>query len=93
LVNINVGSSLITIGADGTIVCSFDLKKSRKCWRISELVIMPMLYFKIDFCLLSHYICYDAAKISTGNKLQLQVLIKKICIQRLLQHEKNKILL
>src|SRR5438045_1761501 len=35
LVNISVGSSLTTIGAEGTMTCPFDLKKSKNCWRIS----------------------------------------------------------
>jgi len=35
LVNIKVGSSLITIGADGTILCPFSLKKRLKESRIS----------------------------------------------------------
>ena len=39
LVNIKVGSSLTTIGADGTIACDFDLKKSKYLERISFEVI------------------------------------------------------
>ena len=35
LVNISVGSSLITIGADGTIWCLFDAKKDKNDSRIS----------------------------------------------------------
>jgi hypothetical protein len=35
LVNINVGSFFTTIGADGTISCPLDLKKSKKVRRIS----------------------------------------------------------
>ena len=37
LVNKSVGSSLITIGAEGTIVWLFDLKNSKKSCRISSL--------------------------------------------------------
>jgi hypothetical protein len=40
LVNISVGSFFTTMGAEGTIVCPLDRKKSRKAARISELVIM-----------------------------------------------------
>jgi hypothetical protein len=40
LVNNKVGSFLITIGADGTIACPLDAKKSKNCCLISELVIM-----------------------------------------------------
>jgi len=35
LVNINVGSFLITIGAEGTIMWSLSLKKFKKAERIS----------------------------------------------------------
>src|SRR5690606_41587257 len=38
-VNINVGSFFTTTGADGTILCPLLLKKSKKAWRISLLVI------------------------------------------------------
>jgi hypothetical protein len=48
LVNIRVGSFLITIGADGTMVCPLAAKKSRKAWRISLAVIMRT---KIENCL------------------------------------------
>jgi len=40
LVNISVGSSFTTIGADGTMTCPFDLKKSRNCCRIWDEVII-----------------------------------------------------
>ena len=40
LVNIRVGSFFTTIGAEGTISCPFDLKKSRNCCRISAEVII-----------------------------------------------------
>ena len=39
-VNFRVGSFFTTIGAEGTIVCPFDTKKSRKFSLISELVII-----------------------------------------------------
>ena len=39
-VNINVGSSFTTIGAEGTMACPFDLKKSRNLSRISAQVII-----------------------------------------------------
>ena len=42
LVNINVGSSLMTIGADGTIWCPFDSKKLLKESLISLAVIMSL---------------------------------------------------
>ena len=35
LLNINVGSSLITIGAEGTISCPLEAKNFRKCSRIN----------------------------------------------------------
>lgn len=44
LVNMRVGSFLTTIGADGTIVCPFDLKNSKKLFRIS-LDVMFMYVF------------------------------------------------
>jgi len=40
LVNMSVGSFLITMGADGTISCPLFRKKSRKAVRISEEVIV-----------------------------------------------------
>jgi hypothetical protein len=40
LVNISVGSFLITIGADGTITCPLEAKKSKKAWRICVAVIV-----------------------------------------------------
>src|SRR5215510_15129891 len=42
-VNIRVGSFLITMGADGTITCPFDAKKSRNFCLISLLVIIIYL--------------------------------------------------
>src|ERR1700730_10229361 len=48
LVNINVGSFFTTIGADGTIICPFDAKKSRKAWRISVAVIMGKVNYKSE---------------------------------------------
>jgi hypothetical protein len=47
LVNKRLGSSFMTIGADGTIVWPFDLKKSKKCRRTSLLVIIPFMNFKV----------------------------------------------
>ena len=47
LVNISVGSSLTTIGADGTMVWPFFSKKSLKDWRISFAVIMMIYYLTI----------------------------------------------
>jgi hypothetical protein len=38
-VNISVGSFLTTMGAEGTMVCPLEAKKSRKAWRISLAVI------------------------------------------------------
>jgi len=38
-VNISVGSFFITMGAEGTIACPFEAKKSKKAWRISVAVI------------------------------------------------------
>ena len=35
LVNIRVGSFLTTMGADGTMACSFERKKSKKLFLIS----------------------------------------------------------
>src|SRR5438876_9125565 len=43
LVNNSVGSSCGTTGDDGTIVCCFDRKRSRNCWRISFAVGMENL--------------------------------------------------
>ena len=40
LVNNSVGSFLITIGAEGTIACPLDAKKSKNFCLMSELVIM-----------------------------------------------------
>lgn len=45
LVNIRVGSFLMTIGAEGTTVWPFDLKKSRYIFLISFDVISDTLYF------------------------------------------------
>jgi len=39
-VNSNVGSFFMTMGAEGTIVCPFDWKKSRNFFLISALVII-----------------------------------------------------
>jgi hypothetical protein len=57
LVNNNVGSFLTTIGAEGTMSCPLDLKKSRNCCRISALVIIYQLFIWVDFCDLWAYIC------------------------------------
>jgi hypothetical protein len=46
LVNNKVGSFLSTIGAEGTISCPLDLKKSRKRFRISDAVMGIMGYVK-----------------------------------------------
>ena len=40
LVNIRVGSFFTTIGAEGTISCPFDRKKSKNFCRMSALVII-----------------------------------------------------
>jgi hypothetical protein len=57
LVNKRVGSFFTTMGAEGTITCSFDLKKSRYCCRIAALVIICQLFKWVDFCDLWGYIC------------------------------------
>ena len=48
LVNMSVGSPLTTIGAEGTIACSFDAKKSRKARRISfdSIIYRFILFFR-----------------------------------------------
>jgi hypothetical protein len=48
-VNISVGSSLITIGAEGTILCPLDAKKSKNDWRICLEVIMLYILFDIYY--------------------------------------------
>jgi hypothetical protein len=49
LVNIKVGSSLITIGAEGTILCPFEAKKSKKDLRISlEVIIILYDFFDLQ---------------------------------------------
>ena len=49
LVNIKVGSFLTVMGADGTIVCSFDLKNSKNeslnsCAFIKKMLILYLLF-------------------------------------------------
>jgi hypothetical protein len=46
LVNNKVGSFFTTIGADGTMTCPLDAKKSKNCCLISELFIMGR-FFKL----------------------------------------------
>ena len=44
LVNNKVGSFFTTIGAEGTIRCPLDSKKSKNCCLISELFIMGRIF-------------------------------------------------
>jgi hypothetical protein len=46
LVNISVGSFFTTIGAEGTMMCPFDLKKSKNVCRISFAVNILLLAFE-----------------------------------------------
>jgi hypothetical protein len=46
LVNISVGSFFTTIGAEGTIWCPFERKKSKNWLRISLEVIMYFIFYK-----------------------------------------------
>ena len=48
-VNIKVGSSFITMGADGTILCSFDSKKSRNFFLMSYDFIQLVVFLLIIF--------------------------------------------
>lgn len=50
LVNISVGSFLTTIGAEDTMVCPFDAKKSVKVFLISfEVMLVFLIWCKISF--------------------------------------------
>src|SRR5690625_4210735 len=51
LVNIKVGSPFNTIGADGTIVCPFDLKKDRYRSRIS----FDVMFYFLNLYMLASY--------------------------------------
>jgi hypothetical protein len=62
LVNNKVGSFFTTIGADGTMTCPLDAKKSKNCCLISELFIMGR-FFKL-WAKLKSYLC------SVSNRLQ-----------------------
>ena len=60
LVNISVGSFFITMGADGTMACDFDLKKSKNFKRISRDFIRTKfcVKFKVLACFGNNfYIC------------------------------------
>ena len=57
LVNNKEGSFFTTIGAEGTIVWFFDIKKSINCCRIAALVIIYQMFKWVDFCNLWGYIC------------------------------------
>jgi hypothetical protein len=45
------------MGAEGTISCAFDWKKSKNALRISALVIIFTAGVTVDYCGLTGYIC------------------------------------
>ena len=49
LVNIKVGSFLITMGAEGTISCPFERKNSKNLLRMSALVIINAILLGLIF--------------------------------------------
>lgn len=66
-VNISVGSSLTTIGADGTMVCCFELKKSKNFWRIScEVISLSLSRY---LCSLAEILWFLSYKISDFYRL------------------------
>ena len=62
LVNISVGSSLITIGAEGTMACCFDSKNFLNESRISLAVIISIynltIYYLTIYCF-DYLLCYN----------------------------------
>jgi hypothetical protein len=55
LVKSKLGSFFTTIGAEGTMACPLDAKKSKNCCLISGLVIISLILGCIG---LKSYICY-----------------------------------
>ena len=68
LVKSRVGSFFTTIGAEGTIICPFDLKKSKNCCLISALVIIYQMFKWVDFCYLWGYICTLLLNVGKGKE-------------------------
>src|SRR5690554_4888682 len=83
LVNIRVGSSLITMGAEGTMRCCLDSKKSRKLFLISEAVI-----YKI-----CPKICSAEIKVTSYTSYLLMTVTHKSTYYSMFLHNKKKIIL
>ena len=71
LVNNNVGSFFTTMGADGTTVCCFDLKKSRNDCLISALFIICKMFVVLILVVYRPIIVHFCKPSSKGNKTAL----------------------
>jgi hypothetical protein len=60
LVNMSVGSSFTTMGAEGTMACCLERKKSRKACRIAALLIIKLRYKGLIFAFLRAIFVFPA---------------------------------